>query len=102
MGCDPKTLNEYLEKSHENSRLTGYGIEGTMMHVACPFCAAPGFLSYTILEAETALSKDTKCAWCGRSCRAIVENYGGGSKNIEIVQTGGPDSPPYLPKMRRA
>ena len=91
---------EYDKKYMENTKLTGTGFNATM-NLPCPACAAPGYMSYKMLEVEEAMKKDTKCTACGRSFRAIIESYGPGSKQIEMVQTGGDDLPDYLPRIRR-
>jgi hypothetical protein len=98
--AEPKDYDEYLKRLNENTKMEGFGFEVTMT-VPCPFCAAPDFQKYLILEVEEAMAKDTTCKECGRSAKAIYHRSPG-STSFEVVQTGGPDQPEWLkPKMRR-
>jgi hypothetical protein len=73
-----------------------------MMHVPCPFCAAPEFVVCAIVGgAERAFEKGATCRECGRGCRAIFQRSPG-SLGFEFVQTGGDEPPDWLtPQMRR-
>lgn len=97
----PTTADEYLKRFHNNQRITGFGIGNVYQHCPCPFCAAPDWLVFEILDTETSMSKDTRCKECGRSAKALVQRAPGGIQ-FEFVQTGGPDQPDWLtPPMRR-
>jgi len=97
----PKNKDEYLERFHTNQRVSGFGFGNVHIHMPCPFCAAPDFLVYEIMQTEEALKKDTACAECGRSSKSIFKRNASGVE-FELVQTGGDDSSEWLtPKMRR-
>jgi bacterioferritin-associated ferredoxin len=96
----PTTMAEYLARFAENQHITGFGLD-TGMSLPCPFCAAPNFTSYKIVEVERVLSDGATCLECGRSAKAIIQRDGPNIQT-EIVQTGGADQPEWLePKMRR-
>jgi hypothetical protein len=98
---DPASLGEYLERFRANERLFGHGVE-TGVAIPCPFCAAPDFLRYKVLEVREALEIGATCQACGRSARAQFVDSLAPSISFEIVQTGGPDQPAWLrPQMRR-
>ena len=83
------TKEEYLERVNKNQKITGYGID-TTMHLPCPFCGAPDFTVYKVLEAQDAMKKESICSECKRGARAIFHNSHGGIE-FEVVQTVGPD-----------
>lgn len=96
----PSNAAEYLERFNKNQRIEGFGLETTCI-TPCPFCAAPDFARWKVLEVEDAMQKETTCRECGRSAKAIFTRTPS-SVAFEIVQTGGPDQPEWLtPKMRR-
>ncbi len=96
---DPATLEEYNRLATENSVISGFGLE-TSMTLACPGCAAKGFLPYRIIDSEEAMKKGAVCKECGRGFRMDF-TYLDGGKQFEIVQTEGKDVPSYLPPIRR-
>ena len=101
MNAPAQSLEEYQRLSILNSSVTGSGIEGTTMHLACPFCCATDFMVYRLVDAKDAMVKGGTCHTCGRSARC---EFDGDYTAIQfsIVQTGGPDQPEWLvPKMRR-
>lgn len=98
--ADPSDFQEYLDRFRTNSKLEGFGLS-VSMSVPCPFCAAPAFMKYRILDTEKALQDGATCADCGRSAKAVFQKSLGVTQ-FEVVQTGGPDQPTWLqPKMRR-
>ncbi len=98
---EPRTKQEYLERFHTNQQIFGTGFE-TGMEIPCPFCAAPGFLRYKIIDAREAMERDSTCSACGRSAKALFRDLPGGGVEFEMVQTGGPPQPDWLtPHMRR-
>jgi hypothetical protein len=97
---EPKDREEYLKLSQANVRYGGSGVD-TYMEPACPFCAAPGFARWNVIDMEGTASKATTCKNCGRSAKLIFKRDKD-SVSFEVVQTGGPDQPEWLePKMRR-
>lgn len=98
-GVDPATREAYDAKAKANTKMSGFGLD-TAMHMPCPFCAAPDFLVYRIVDVETALSAPRVCATCKRGSKAVFTR-GAGGVSFEFVQTEGPDGPAYLPPMRR-
>lgn len=96
----PTSSEEYLARFHASQRIDGFGA-GTTVHVPCPFCAAPDFASWKILEVEKGMREPGTCKECKRSCKTIFHHTTDGV-SFEIVQTGGPDQPEWLtPHMRR-
>lgn len=79
--------------------MSGFGLE-TTMHAPCPFCAAPDFAIFKILETQAVLSQEHTCAECGRSTRTIFSQLPG-QVSFEIVQTGGVDPPDFMSGIRR-
>jgi len=97
----PQNAQEYTRRFNLNQRIEGYGLGNVHIHMPCPFCAAPDFIVYEMLEVETAMGVGATCKECERSAKALITAIAGG-KSIEIVQTGGDDPPDWLtPKMRR-
>lgn len=95
---DPQTPEEYIARQQASQHLSGYGAD-TTVHVPCPFCAAPEWLVHRVIDTEAAMSKGATCKKCGRTARAHIATHPGGGKSFEIVQTGGPDPPPWHRKM---
>lgn len=98
--AEPTNMDEYEKRLKLGEMVTGYGLD-TAMTVPCPFCAAPEWLKFNILEVEKGMAQGATCKECGRSARAIFDR-GRSGVSFELVQTGGPDQPEWLePKMRR-
>jgi hypothetical protein len=98
---EPTSMAEYAIRFGENQKLSGYGIGNVYQHMPCPFCAAPGFLTFEILEVEKQMAAGATCKECKRGAKALFTRENGGV-SFEIVQTDGPDQPGWLvPKMRR-
>ena len=98
---DPATGEDYDALAMANTRISGHGVRETRIHLPCPFCAAPEFMSYLVIDAEAAMTAGATCEACGRSAKTIFTKHDDGGKSFEIVQTGGSDPPAYLPPMRR-
>ena len=90
---------EYEAKFHANEKITGYGSEVTM-HMPCPFCAEPDFITHRVIDSEEAYEKGAVCKYCKRGAKAIFKHTAGGVE-FEFVQTVGDPIPDYLPPMRR-
>lgn len=92
----PTSMDEYNAMFAQNSYVDGFGPE-VASHVACPFCAAPNFM--TLKPMEMALSDDLTfegiCEECGRSGRSVMKRDASGSA-MNFEQTGGDDPPPWL------
>ncbi|MCK1670345.1 hypothetical protein [Bradyrhizobium sp. 150] len=98
---DPKDYAEYARLSERNAKVGGSGLD-TYMEPACPFCAAPKFARWSIVDMEGTASKEATCTNCGRSAKLIFTRGSQNEVSFEVVQTGGPDQPDWLqPKMRR-
>jgi hypothetical protein len=96
----PRNQQEYLERFARGQSLEGFGLETTCV-VPCPFCAAPDFARWRVIDAHDAMAKPATCKECGRSAKSIFTRNAGGV-SFEIVQCGGADQPDWLmPKMRR-
>lgn len=98
---EPKNAAEYLARFQHNQKIEGFGIGNVNIHMPCPFCAAPDFLVYELLQCEEPMAKGATCKECGRGAKALYTLFSR-RQVLEIVQTGGPDAPEWLvPKMRR-
>ena len=105
----PASYAEYMQRLAENSQISGRYLD-TAMHMPCPFCAAPDFLVYKIIETQQLLAKGAVCKECGRGAKVIFSQhvtpgpglYENPGCSFEFVQTCGPDQPEWLEaKMRR-
>lgn len=97
----PQNAVEFNARYFEAQRIVGMGLD-TGMVLPCPFCAAPDFLTYRILDTREALEKGAVCRECGRGCKAIFTSPQPGATVFEMVQTVGPDQPEWFDvKMRR-
>lgn len=94
------TKAEYENRFHANQNITGHGLE-TTCHMPCPFCAAPDFMIYRVLEVNEAIQKGAVCKECKRGMKGIVTETRHGS-STEIVQTEGDEEyHAWAPAMRR-
>ena len=102
MHSDPKTKAEFDARYDENACIRGEGME-TEISLPCPFCAAPDFVVFRMLDAEMIAKLEKVCSGCQRGVvlevKPIKKNTG---VRWEFVQTCGEDPPAYLPEMRRA
>lgn len=95
------THDEYNRLIMERSRVFGFGME-TSFSAPCPFCCAPDWMTYKVLEVEEVMKRGAVCKDCGRGVRAVFSVDQPGHKQFEFVQTCGPDPDlPFLPPMRR-
>jgi hypothetical protein len=97
---EPATQEEYEARHAENYRLSGHGIGNVHVHMPCPFCAAPEFLTYEILSMRDTLARGATCKECKRGMRAVFKSDDH-STGFELVQTAGADPAPWIPQMRR-
>ncbi len=98
---EPKSMAEYAERFHANQTITGFGLE-TTMHLPCPFCAAPDFMVYRVIDAESAMVEGATCSECKRGAAIEFSVNTPSNKQFELVQTSGDPQPDWLePKMRR-
>ena len=95
------TKEQYEARCVENSKVSGYGIEGMTIHVPCPFCAAPDWLSYTLPTMHEVLGEGATCKECGRGARVLFDNRTPNVSRFGFVQTSGDDPPPYLSWIQR-
>jgi hypothetical protein len=100
MSSEPTNYKQYLERFNENQSISGFGPGNVTVHLPCPFCAAKDFMKYELMQVEDAMKRGATCKECGRSAKAIF-TYLENGKSFEVVQTDGPDQPPWLPEMRR-
>lgn len=97
---EPTSMYGYLQRYRQNEHIVGLGVE-TRSITPCPFCAAPNFWSYRIIEVKDVICKDTVCGECERGARTLIKRTEQGTM-FEVVQTSGRDQPAWLtPKMRR-
>ena len=97
----PTNMTEFAIRFHSNEKITGAGLGNIFCHWPCPFCGAPEFMVWEILDARIVMETGARCRECGRSAKGIATDHHGGV-HIEIVQIGGPPQPEWLePKMRR-
>jgi hypothetical protein len=73
-----------------------YGL-ASRITIPCPFCAAPGFLTYELMALGPALERGGICPECGRGAKAIFDRDTAVC-GYELVQTCGPDAPAWMPR----
>lgn len=96
----PRNQEEFNARYMANCSVTGYGLE-VAQNMACPFCAAPGFMTMPIMDATQAMEKGGECQECGRAMKAIVVRDDHGVR-FEMIQTAGDPAPEWMqPQMRR-
>jgi hypothetical protein len=109
----PTSREEYEERFHANQKITGFGLD-TTMHMPCPFCAAPDFMVYRVIDTETApdfmvyrvidtetaLVEGAVCSECKRGAAIEFSVNTPSNKQFEMVQTSGEPAPDWLPPMR--
>lgn len=99
--AEPTSMQEYTERFHANQNVSGFGIE-TTMHMPCPFCAAPEFMVYRIIDSEAAMQEGAVCSSCKRGAAIEFSVNTESMKQFEVVQTSGAAQPSWLqPQMRR-
>lgn len=96
------SMEQYNEVFMRNQKISGLGIEGTTMHMPCPFCAHPDFMVYKIVDTEDKVVEPHVCSNCQRGAKFILNDDGEGTKTLELVQTQGDDPPEWMqPHPRR-
>lgn len=94
-------VHEYNRLQMERQRIEGFGLE-VRVTSPCPFCCAPDFNSYLVIDVEKISGKEVVCKACGRGAMHLMTHDAFGGTQVELVQTRGPDPDlPFLPKMRR-
>jgi hypothetical protein len=93
LSIQPTNLQEYQARYKANQQTVGNGPQVTC-HAPCPFCAAPDFMIFKMIDYEAAMSTGGRCKECSRSAKFKTKGHPG-SVSIELVQTDGP-----TPKMR--
>jgi hypothetical protein len=99
---EPQSLEEYGQRFNANQRVTGMGPDVTM-HAPCPFCAAPSFLAWKVVETEEVLAgRSATCRECGRTARYDATTSPNRLVQLELVQVAGPPPPSWMdPPPRR-
>jgi hypothetical protein len=95
----PESKLEYEERLTHNTDLSGFGFD-TSVHMPCPFCAAPDFLIYKVLEVASAFQQDTTCAHCKRTVRGALHTTPN-TATMRLFQVAGDDPPPWAPPIPR-
>lgn len=97
----PKDALEYQQMFTDNMRIDGGGLD-TTVHAPCPFCAAPDFQVYKLLECKDVITNDHTCTECKRTARVEFSVDVPERQVFELVQVGGDDQPDWLtPPFRR-
>jgi hypothetical protein len=91
----PENQHEFDLRYHQRALTTGFGA-ATTMNLPCPFCAAPGFAAYKVLQVKEEMAKEHVCTECGRGAKAIFTPQNDGGLHFEIVQTRGDDPPDWM------
>lgn len=92
----PLTPREYEERTRQNIEYFGHGVNAGA-HIPCPFCGAPRFMSYRIIECMAEMQKEHICTECSRGARTIITTSPDGlTTGLEIVQTCGDDPPEWI------
>jgi len=87
----PGSWPEFMRTFEANTKIEGHGL-GVVMHSPCPWCAAPDFMVFPVLECTAAFLKGATCKHCGRSMVGCPIEHG-----FEFVQVGGADAPDWMP-----
>lgn len=93
--AEPRTQAEFERRYHASAQMDGVGIAGTMMHVPCPFCAAPDWIVHKLVDTQRAYRKGAVCNQCLRSAHAVCDSVQGYT-SLRMVQTGGADPAPWV------
>lgn len=101
MNIPPQSIDDYNKRFMANQKISGGGIGNVHMSMPCPFCAAPDFWVYELLEMEEVVKKPATCQECGRSAVMLFTYGPGPSKLMELVQVSGDDPPEWSVKFRR-
>lgn len=97
----PTNRDDYLKLFNANQAISGYGSD-VAMHMPCPWCAAPDFAKWRIIDSERLMQQPSTCGECGRTGHIVFTMNEPGHKAFEFVQTAGPDAPEWLtPPPRR-
>ena len=91
----PTNMDEYAARAHANYQVTGFGIDGTTVHMPCPFCSAKDWIVHKVIETEEAMKKGGTCKECGRAAKLVFTEQLGG-KSFELVQTDGDPLPEWM------
>lgn len=100
----PDSMEELAKRQTENHAISGQGT-GTKTHFPCPFCGEADWFVIKVIEFAQNHGP-IECSACGRSAKMLYRTRGGGpmaggSSEIEVVLTAGPDQPEWLkPPMR--
>ncbi len=98
---NPQNYLDYKARHAKNVKITGTGLNTTMSE-PCPFCAAPDFWVYRVIDVVQVITQEHVCEHCARGARVIVTRTPT-SVHFVVEQTQGPDQPDWLiPKLRRA
>lgn len=98
---EPTSKGEYEQRVAKNVEYYGFGLD-TGMHMPCPFCGAPRFMSYLIIDCQKTMEQEHVCSDCGRGAKTVfMRSPDGLSTRMEQVQTRGPDPSPWVMPMRR-
>lgn len=97
---EPTSKTEFEKRFHANMRMSGEGAD-TTVHMPCPFCGAPDWVVYRLLEMPGRAERSSECGECGRSAAILTSYPSDGSMRGAFVQTGGPDAPAWsrLPRL---
>lgn len=99
--ADPATIEEHGERCRVNYRITS-----DTVHLCCPFCGGPDFITYPTswdtvgkgVKSLELIQQSHTCQECKRSGKIVPAADG----SPMFVQTGGPDAPPYLKLQRQS
>ncbi len=99
----PGTIGEFMDRFKKNQYLSGMGLD-CMLHMPCPFCAAPEWIVYHIWDVKAVLTQGAQCQECGRGAKTVFHaDQFGNVMHFELFQTVGDDPPAYVGKnIRRA
>lgn len=93
---EPEDQTAFERRFKAAYRLSGAGLD-VAVHYPCPFCAAPEWLVQPVFATRLDHGPETTCVECGRSARFLTDAPGPGSVTVELVQTGGPPPPEWVP-----
>ncbi len=88
------SMSELQAMTASHTMVSGFGLE-TKMTTPCPFCGAPGHLTFRVAYMEEDACKPTRCGTCERTSEIEIKRSPKGA-SMRIYLAGGPDVPEWF------
>jgi len=86
----PQSLREFEDRYNANYKVEGWAFQSNV-HLPCPFCAAPDWLTYQIANMVLATQEGATCKECGRTAKMVLSDDG----YMRMTQIDGPPPPSW-------